>query len=124
MTSVFSYSDDTKIYRILSTDSRESTLKLYLFMFPFYSISVYKVQEIFIIMHWMFSVRVKEFSFHLFVKVYCFPVGTRKFHGISVDHKRFEILVYSDGGQLITSIYTSKASLSERVFHKELTERC
>ena len=74
----------------------------------------------------MLSVSVKEFSFHLFVKVYCYPVGTRKFHGISVDHKRFGILAYFNGRQLITSIYTSKASFSERIFCKnlELTERC
>ena len=110
-----------KIYTILSTDRRESTLKLYLIMFLFYSISVHKVQEIFIIMNWMLSVRVKEFSFHLFVKVYHYPVSTRKFHGSSVDHKRFGILVYFNGRQLITSIYTRKASFSKRIFRKDLS---
>ena len=48
-------------------------------------------------MNRMLFVRLKEFSFRLFVKVYRYPVGTRKFHGISVDHKRFGILVYLDG---------------------------
>ena len=45
-------------------------------------------------MNRMLSVRVKEFSFQLFVKGYGYPVGTRKLHGISVDHKRFGILVF------------------------------
>ena len=80
----------------------------------------------------MLSLRVKEFSFHFFIKVYCYAVGTRKFHVISVDHKRFGILVYFDGRQLITSIYTvAKLPLVNGYFVRikgikelELTERC
>ena len=69
----------------------------------------------------MLSITVKELSFLLFVKVYCYPVSTRKFHGISVGHKRFGILVNFDGRQLITSIYTSKTSFSEQIFRKDLS---
>ena len=50
----------------------------------------------------MLSVRVKEFSFDLVMKVYRYPVSTRKFDGISVNHKRFGILIYFDGSKLIT----------------------
>ena len=87
----------------------------------FYSFSVHKVKEMFIIMNRMFSVRVKEFSFHLFIKVYRYPVSTRKFPEISVNHKRFGILVYFDGSQLSTSIYTGKASFTKHIFRKDLS---
>ena len=49
----------------------------------------------FIIMNQMLSVRVEKFLFHLFIKVYRYPVSTRKFHGISVNHEQFGILVIS-----------------------------
>ena len=69
----------------------------------------------------MVSVIVKEFSFHLFIKVYSYPMSTRKFNGISVNHKQFGILVYFNGSQLTTSIYTRKASFSKWIFCKDLS---
>ena len=74
MTSIFSYTDHTKdIYNIVHRQSRKH------FEAVFYY--VHKVIEMFIIMNRMLFVRVKEFSFHFFVNVYCYPVGTRKFMG-------------------------------------------
>ena len=121
MTTTFPTAMTQKIYTVLSTDSRRNHFEAVLNYVPiFCGISVHKVYEMFIIMNWMFSVRVKEFSFHLFLKVYPYPVSTRKFHRISIDHKRFGTLVYFDGRQLIPSIYTSNAYFSERIFREDL----
>ena len=110
MTSVFSCNDNTKnIYNIVHRQKRnyfEAVSYCVPILRHFCTLSLrnvyYNESDA--------SVRVKEFSFHLFVKVYRYPMSNRNFHWISVDHKRFGILVYFNGRQLITSIYTRKAS--------------
>ena len=74
MTSVFSCSDDTKnIYSIVHRQKRKhiEAVSYYVAILQQFG---HKVSEIFIIMNQMLSVKVKEFFFHLFVKVYSYPM--------------------------------------------------